>query len=96
MYVSMGKLNLNGISLSADVGALDNNVAIKDSSLSGSSGSGISVSFADLFLSHSFVANNSTGIALSNNGQVYSAGDNDLYFNSTPISGGSLQSNPKQ
>jgi hypothetical protein len=90
--------NLNGgISLNADVGALDNSLAIKDSSVSGShSGLGISVSFASLFLSHSFVAGNSTGIALSNSANVYSAGDNDLFGNFTPISGGSLQSNPKQ
>ncbi len=89
--------NVNGISFTADVGAINNSLAIKDSSVSGSrSASGISVSFVSLFLSHSFVADNSTGIALSNNAVVYSAGDNDLFGNDMPISGGNLQSNPKQ
>ena len=94
---SVINLNLNGISLIADVAALYNSLAIKDSSVSGNhGGSGISVSFAQLFLSHSFVVDNVTGIAISNGANVISAGDNDLFGNNTPISGGSLQSNPKQ
>jgi hypothetical protein len=89
--------NVSGISFSADAGAITNVLALKDSSVSNNIlGAGISVSFVSLFLSHSFVANNSPGIALSNNAKVYSAGDNDLFGDFPPISGGSLISNPKQ
>jgi hypothetical protein len=82
-----------GISLSAGAGLTE--LAIKDSSVS-ISGTGISVSNATLLLSRSLFVNNDIGIALSNNGVAYSAGDNDIFQNFTPISGGNLQSNPKQ
>jgi Right handed beta helix region len=72
-------------------------VGIKDSTVSNINGIGISVSGTTrVFLSQSMVFGNTTGISFTNGGGAYSAGNNDINQNQTPVSGGSLQSAPEQ
>jgi Right handed beta helix region len=90
----------NGIT-AVSPGSRGVSVSIKDSSVSNHAVSeglvGISVANnCSVFLSQSLIANNITGIAISGNGVVRSAGNNDISNNNTPITGGSLGSAPEQ
>jgi hypothetical protein len=91
--------NLNtGLAVVGAGGCLGAVAQVKDSTLNsnptGISGSG-SVG-GIIFLSHSMIVSSATGIDIGSNSSVFSAGNNDLYLNGTPISGGSLTPNPEQ